>query len=92
MTKPVIKSFIREKLAAKYYINLIIVLMKKNDPRGLSAPAPGLYTFYKVYINDDPGLTLTYLRKGQIGSPVHLNGAVIKSINGEKLAAKDYID
>ena len=28
---------------------------------------------YKVYINDDPGLTLT-LWQGQIGSPVRLNG------------------
>ena len=26
----------------------------------------------QVYINDDPGLTLTYLRQGQIGSSVHL--------------------
>ena len=38
------KSFIRGKLAAKYYIDWIILLMKKLDPRGLSAPAPGLYT------------------------------------------------
>ena len=33
--------------------------------------------FYKVYINGDPGLTLTYfpiLRQGQIGSPIRLNG------------------
>ena len=29
---------------------------------------------YKVHINDDPGLSLTYLRQGQIGSPVRLNG------------------
>ena len=29
---------------------------------------------YKVYINDDPGLTLTYFTEGQIESPVHLNG------------------
>ena len=29
---------------------------------------------YKLYINDDPGLTLTFLRQGQIWSPVRLNG------------------
>ena len=29
---------------------------------------------YNVYINDDPGLTLTILRQGQIGSPIRLNG------------------
>ena len=45
------------------------------------------------YINDDPRLTLTYLRKGQIGSPVRLNEKTItNSFNGEKLAAKDFID
>ena len=29
---------------------------------------------YIVYINDDSGLTLTYLQQGQIGLPVRLNG------------------
>ena len=29
---------------------------------------------YKVYINDDPGLTLTYFTQGQIGLPICLNG------------------
>ena len=29
---------------------------------------------YKVYINDDPGLTSTYILQGQIGSPIRLNG------------------
>ena len=44
MGKTVIKSFNGGKLAAKDYIDWIILLMKKIDPRGLSAPAPGLYT------------------------------------------------
>ena len=29
---------------------------------------------YKVYINHDPGMTLTYLRQGLLMSPMHLNG------------------
>ena len=29
---------------------------------------------YKFYINNDPGMTLTYLKQGQHLSPVHLNG------------------
>ena len=29
---------------------------------------------YKVCINHDPGMTLTYLRQGQLRSPMHLNG------------------
>ena len=29
---------------------------------------------YKVCINDDPGLTLTYFTASQIGSPIRLNG------------------
>ena len=29
---------------------------------------------YKVYINHDPGMTLTYLRQGQLRLPMHLNG------------------
>ena len=29
---------------------------------------------YKVYINDDPGFTLTIVWQGRIGSPVRLNG------------------
>ena len=28
---------------------------------------------YKDYINHDPGMTLTFLRQGQIRSPMHLN-------------------
>ena len=45
------------------------------------------------YMNDDHRLTLTYLRKGHIGSPIRLNGkTVANSFNGEKLAGKDYID
>ena len=29
---------------------------------------------YKVYINHDHGMTLTFLRQGQLRSPMHLNG------------------
>ena len=29
---------------------------------------------YKVYINHDPLVTLTFLRQGQLGLPMHLNG------------------
>ena len=29
---------------------------------------------YKVYINHDPGMTLTFLRQGQLRLPTHLNG------------------
>ena len=29
---------------------------------------------YKVYINHDLGITLTYLRQGQYRWPMHLNG------------------
>ena len=29
---------------------------------------------YKVYINHDPGMALTFLRQGQLRSPMHLNG------------------
>ena len=38
----------------------------------------GMYNWglkvYKVYINDDPGLTLTYFMARSNGSPVRLNG------------------
>ena len=29
---------------------------------------------YKVYINHDPGMTLTFLWQGQLRLPTHLNG------------------
>ena len=29
---------------------------------------------YRVYINHDPGMTLTFLRQDQLRSPMHLNG------------------
>ena len=29
---------------------------------------------YKVCINHDPGMTLTFLRQGQLRLPTHLNG------------------
>ena len=30
--------------------------------------------FYRVCINHDPGMTLTFLRQGQLKSPMQLNG------------------
>ena len=44
---------------------------------------------YKVYINDDPRMTLTYFtaRSNWVTCTF-----VTKSFNGGKLAAKDYID
>ena len=50
------------------------------------------HEFYKVDINDDPGLTSTYFtaRSNFFGSPIRLNGeTVTKSFNGGKLVAKD---
>ena len=48
---------------------------------------------YKVHINDDPGLTLTYLQQGQIESLVRLNGEnCYKVINGGQLKVNDFID
>ena len=44
MGKTVTKSFNGGKLTAKDYIYWIILLMKKNDPKGLSAPVLGLNT------------------------------------------------
>ena len=41
------------------------------------------FKLYKVCINGDPGLILTFLRQGQIWSPVSLNGKnVTKSFKG----------
>ena len=36
---------------------------------------PGM-DLYKVYINHDPGMTLTFLRQGQLRLPTHLNGEI----------------
>ena len=33
---------------------------------------------YKVYINHDSVMTLTFLRQGQLKSPMHLNGENVK--------------
>ena len=45
---------------------------------------------YQVYINDDPGLTLTYFTARSIGSPICLNGEnCYKVIECGELAAKD---
>ena len=47
------------------------------------------HKLYKVYINDDPGLTLTYFtaRSNWVTCTFELG-----KFNGGKLAAKDYID
>ena len=36
---------------------------------------------YKVYINHDLGMTLTYLRQGQHRLPMHLNGENLVKCN-----------
>ena len=48
---------------------------------------------YKVYINDDPGLTLTYFmpRSNWVAYTFEW-GKLLQSFNGGKFAAKDYID
>ena len=40
---------------------------------------------YKIYINHDPGMTLTFLRQGQLRPPMHLNG---KKVGKCQLMAK----
>ena len=48
---------------------------------------------YKVYINHDHGMTLTFLRQGQLRSPMHLNGKSRKiTFNGRKLARNEQMD
>ena len=49
---------------------------------------------YKVYINNDPGLTFPYFtaRSNWVTYTFEWVKTVIKSFNGGKLAAKDYID
>ena len=49
MGKTVKKSFYRGKLAAKDYIDLIILLMKTNDPKGGVCPCPGGY----IHVHDN---------------------------------------
>ena len=42
--------------------------------------------FYKVYKDDNPGLSLTYFTEGQIESPVRLNAVKqLQLFNGENL-------
>ena len=48
---------------------------------------------YNVYINDDPGLTLTYFRaRSNWVACMFESRKLFQSFNGGKLAAKDYID
>ena len=48
---------------------------------------------YKDYINHGYGMTLTFLRQGQLRSPMHLNGKNRKiSFNGRKLARNEQMD
>ena len=43
-----------------------------------------------MFINDDPGLTVTYLQQGQIWSRMRLNGAnSYKVIKWGEIAVKD---
>ena len=36
---------------------------------------------YKVYVNHDPVMTMTFLQQGQLRSPMHLNGQKIVKSN-----------
>ena len=48
---------------------------------------------YKVCINCDPGMTLTFLQQGQLRPPMHLNGKNRKmSFNDKKLAKNEQMD
>ena len=48
---------------------------------------------YKVCINHDPGMTLTFLQQGQLRPSMHLNGKNRKmSFNGKILARNEQID
>ena len=49
--------------------------------------------FYKVYINHEPGMTLTYFTASQLRSPMHLNGKNRKmSCDGRKLTRNEQMD
>ena len=52
-------------------INSFLLLSQKRGDLVIGSEHQGL-NVYKVYINDDPGLTLTYFRKGQIWSHICL--------------------
>ena len=48
---------------------------------------------YKVYINHDPGMTLTYFTAGQLWSSIHLNGENCQNVIGRaKLAENGQMD
>ena len=48
---------------------------------------------FRVCVNHDPGMTLTFLRQGQHMSPMHLNGKNRKmSFNGKILARNEQMD
>ena len=48
---------------------------------------------YKVCIKHDPGMNLTFVRQGQLTSPMHLMGKNQKmSFNGRKLARNEQMD
>ena len=49
---------------------------------------------YKVYINHDPGMTLTFLQQGQLRPPMHLNGKKKKKCHlmAKKLARNEQMD
>ena len=65
MGNTVLKSFNGGKLAAKDYIDRIILLLKKFDPRGLSAPAPGYIHVHNHYFQTTSSL------KSEISWPIN---------------------
>ena len=46
---------------------------------------------YKIYINHDPGMTLTFLRQGQLRLRIQLNGEKML-FDGRKLARNEQMD
>ena len=99
MGKTVTKSFNGGNLAAKDYIDRIILLIKKFDPRELSAPASGLYTcilplFSNIFfsetawpINKEFHVVLSWAvgKKIYINGPGHMTKMAAMPIYGKNL-------
>ena len=50
----------------------------------------GMKELYKVCINHDPAMALTFLRQGQLRSPMYLNGKNMKMpFNDRKFARNE---
>ena len=66
------------KMAAMSINSKNLLKSSSPEPEGLLILKLGMkyqtMELYKLCINHDPGMTLTYLRQGQLGLPMHLNG------------------